>query len=630
MLEALRKFVGGWTAKILIVIMVASFAVWGVSGSMFDHAGSSAIATVGDTAVTPTQFIGAYNRNINQASRMAGRQLTQQQAEALFQVRERALRDAVTSATLDEYASSLNMSLSQDMLARLLAENQAFQGSDGKFSRQRFQDAVRRAGIREADFVESQNSNAVRSQIMEAVATGSILPKVFGNALAAYASEERKFAYITVTPEISGEVLTPTEEQLKKYFEDNKKKYAAPEFRKVAILPLEPKDIADESAISDEQVKADYESRITSYRTAEKRRIQQLVLTKEKAEEAKLGLSSGKTFDELLTENNVKPADADLGLVEKTSLPKALQEPAFTLEANGVSGIIDGPFGATILRVSEIQPEATRPMEEVAAEIRTDLALRQASDRVTELQTEIEDQRAGGTTLQAAAEQNNLKLRIVEAVDRQSRDDKGEIISDLPNSAELLSEIFKTEPGEQSSPLDYNVIGSLWYEVLEVTPARDRTFDEVKERVTTDWTNQEKATLVAKKAEELMKKVEAGTSLQDISIETGAPLAETALLKRGGSDQAFPSTATTAGFSGDDKTIAIANSADPLNKILLQVTEVKRPEAEKPADNVQREIDQANAGAANDLLEQLITKLQSDYSVTYNPDLIDRALANRY
>ena len=376
-------------------------------------------------------------------------------------------------------------------------------------------------------------------------------------------------------------------------------------------------------------MKADYESRITTYRTAEKRRIQQLVLSKEKAEAAKIGLSSGKTFDELLTENNVKPADADLGLVEKNKLPKALQEAAFSLEANAVSGIVDGPFGATILRVTEIQPEATRPMSEVSSEIRKDLALRQASDRVAELQTEIEDQRAGGATLKTIAEQNNLKLRTVDAIDRRSRDAKGEVIADLPNSSELLSEAFKTEPGEQSSPLDYNVIGSVWYEVLEITPARDRTLDEVKDRLTTDWISQEKATLVAKKAEELMKKVESGTSLQDVSIEIGAPLAETALLKRGASDPTFPAAATTAGFSGDDKTIAIANSNDPLNKILLQVTEVKRAEAQKVDDAVQREIDQANAGAANDILEQLITKLQTDYSVNYNPQLIDQALARR-
>jgi len=201
-LEALRSFVGGWVAKILLVLLVASFAVWGVSGTILTAGSSNSIASVGETNVSIPQFIAAYNRSRNAMSRQIGTRLTQKQARA-FGVEQRTLTDVVTSATLDEFTREMNMSLSQDTLAKMIGENPAFHSSAGKFSRQRFQNAVRQAGMRETDFVNAQNSNAIRSQVMEGIATGDILPKVFNKALAAYANEERKFEYVTITPALA-------------------------------------------------------------------------------------------------------------------------------------------------------------------------------------------------------------------------------------------------------------------------------------------------------------------------------------------------------------------------------------------------------------------------------------------
>jgi len=316
MLKILRSAVGGWVAKILLVLLVASFAVWGVSGTILTAGSSNSIASVGETNVSIPQFIAAYNRSRNAMSRQIGTRLTQKQARA-FGVEQRTLTDVVTSATLDEFTREMNMSLSQDTLAKMIGENPAFHSSAGKFSRQRFQNAVRQAGMRETDFVNAQNSNAIRSQVMEGIATGDILPKVFNKALAAYANEERKFEYVTITPALADKPLPATDGDLKTFFETNIKKYAAPEYRKLSILALEPKNLADEQLIADETVRKDYDSRQDAFRTPEKRRVQQIVLTKEKAEKAINDMKSGATFETVLADNNVKLTDADLGLVEK-------------------------------------------------------------------------------------------------------------------------------------------------------------------------------------------------------------------------------------------------------------------------------------------------------------------------
>lgn len=628
MLEALRSFVGGWVAKILLVLLVASFAVWGVSGTILTAGSSTAVATVGETNVSVVDYISSYNRSLNSMSRQIGTRLTQKQARA-FGVEQRALTDVVTSATLDEFTREMNMSLSEETLARMIGENPAFHSSAGKFSRQRFQTAVRQAGMREADFIKAQNANAVRSQVMEGIANGDLLPKVFSKALATFANEERQFEYITVTSELAGNPTPATAADLKTYFEANTKKYAAPEYRKLSILALEPKNLADETLISDEAVRKDYDTRADAFRTPEKRRVQQIVLSKEKAEKAINDMKSGATFETVLAENNVKLTDADLGLVEKGAIPAALRDIAFKLDLNNTSDILDGPFGATILRVSEIAAESVTPFEQVSAEIRKDLALREAADRVLNFQTEVEDIRAGGANLVETADRLGLKIRTVDAVDRQGRDDKGNVISDLPNSRDLLKSAYESQPGDQPSPQDLNTIGSLWFEVLEIIPARDRKQDEVTDRLAADWLADANGKLVSKKAEELLTLAKSGTSFADIATQLTTQSKQTALLKRGGSEEAFPATATRTGFGGNAETIAIADDKTAGTKILLRVAQAKAGSSEV-SDALKREIEQANSGAANDVLQQFIVKLQSKYSVTYNRELMQQALARNY
>ena len=48
MLDSMRQAAGGWTAKVLLGLLVASFAVWGISGQFFDY-GRGTLATVGQS-----------------------------------------------------------------------------------------------------------------------------------------------------------------------------------------------------------------------------------------------------------------------------------------------------------------------------------------------------------------------------------------------------------------------------------------------------------------------------------------------------------------------------------------------------------------------------------------------------
>lgn len=629
MLESLRNFVSGWVAKVLLVLLVGSFALWGVSGSILSGANSTNVAEVGETNVTVRQYLSAYNRSMNEMQRRMGRRLTRDEAR-LFGIEDRTLGNVVSFAALDEYARVHSLSLSDDMLAVLLAENPQFRDSSGKFNRETFRRAVYDAQMRESDYIQLQNASAIRGQVLQSFSSGDLLPKVFANALAEFANEERKFSYIKVTSKEAGTPPAPTGEQLKTYFDANVKTYAAPEFRKLVIMKVEAQDIADEASISDEDVAADYNERIESYKTPEKRKIQQIVFkSQEEADAATKALAEGALFETVLSDNKISLSDADLGLLAKSQLPKAIQDAAFSLELGTPSEILKGPFGPTMIRVSEITEAEVTALEEVKDSIRKDLALRKASDSIIDMQETVEDARAGATPLADIAKRIGVDVRTIEAIDRTARTPDGTIISDLPSSRDLLAQAFTTEVGAQASPLDIGTTGYVWYDVASISPARDRTQDEVTERLRTDWTAAEQAKLVTEKTDELKQRLEKGASLNDVALDLGLLVNSTGFLKRSAAEGEFSRAANLAGFGGDDKVIATVQGASPVERLVVIVDERKGIEARK-VETPKEQVELANQRAADDLLSQMIANLQSQYTVTHNPAVINQALTQGY
>src|SRR5690606_7281700 len=131
---------------------------------------------------------------------------------------------------------------------------------------------------------------------------------------------------------------------------------------------------------------------------------------------------------------------------------------------------------------------------------------------------------------QEAAEQLSLTVRTIEAVDSEGlRPDGTAVTTDIPRVRELIQEAFQTEVGVENSPIAIGNNGFLFYEVSEMIPARDRTFDEVRDKVLADWTEAEAVSRLLARAGELEKELEGGNSLDEIAAEIG----QEKIVKRG-------------------------------------------------------------------------------------------------
>src|SRR5205085_11529102 len=135
-------------------------------------------------------------------------------------------------------------------------------------------------------------------------------------------------------------------------------------------------------------------------------------------------------------------------------------------------------FGTVLLRVLKIEPEQAKPLQEVAGELKQELALARAKSQILSYYDKIEDARSEGKPLAEAAENLKLPARTIEAIDRSGRDPSGTPI-DLPDPQRLLDGIFTTEVGVERDPLQAQD-GYIWYDVLGITPSHERSLEEVK------------------------------------------------------------------------------------------------------------------------------------------------------
>ena len=257
MLSILRSAAGTWVAKGLLLLLVVSFAIWGISGQLAQDFAANSVLTAGQTTVSPNEFRLAYDRQLQLLSQQFGQRISREQASALG-IDQQVLAQLAAGAVLDEQARAMGLGVSLDHVGELARNDPAFQGAGGAFDRQQFEYVLRQNGIKPDDYLQRLRAVGARQQLQRAVSEGLKAPDAFLRAVALYRGEDRTADYLVLPPSLVQPIEEPDADALTKWFEENKKTYAAPEYRKIAYLKLEPEDIADPAAITDDQVKADY------------------------------------------------------------------------------------------------------------------------------------------------------------------------------------------------------------------------------------------------------------------------------------------------------------------------------------------------------------------------------------
>jgi peptidyl-prolyl cis-trans isomerase D len=627
MLESIRAasqgLVGRAIMTVLLGLIVVSFAIWGI-GDVFRGFGTNRVAAVGRATITPDAFRTAYLTAMQRYQRQMKVPLTNAQAHAIG-LDGQTLARLIAQTALDVDANSLGLAISDESIAEALRNDPSLKDASGAFSRDRFDQALRDMGLSERGFVAEQRKTYLRQQIVASVADGLIAPKALVEQLARFDAQSRNIDYVVLPTAAAGDIAPPTPDALQSFFNDRKSSYMAPEYRAINVLAVTPATLAKPGEVADDEARALYERvKESRFGAPEKRKLQQIVFANEaEADDALAKIRGGAGFEEIAKAHNLTDKDIDLGDVARTGVfDKAVADAAFALPSAGVSDVVKSQFGPALVRVTQITPASVKPYDEVAAQLKSEIAVDRAAGDALTLHDKIEDARVSGKSLGEAAKSFGLATKEIPAIDGDGLDKSGAAVEGVDDKADLLRAAFASDVGVDDPPLATKDRGFVWFEVTKIEPARQLNFDEVKDKVAAQWRDDQIVKALSAKAADMVQKINAGATLASLAEPDKLEVKTATDVHRRGGD-ALNASVVAALFNTSAS--GAGSAGTPEGRVVFKVTADSTPPIDFDSPKVKALADAANAGLTDDLIAQYVAAMEHQLGVSIDENALQAA-----
>jgi len=573
-----------WVMTLLMGGLTLSFVVWGMGLNQFDFGGGTQVATVGGTAITPTEFQRTYRNFVRNQSQRIGSEITPDMAEKMG-LAQAALQQMVSRTAVQNEAERLGLITSDGAVAQNVRSMSPFRGTLGTFDRPTFLQAIARAEYTEDQFLNEIRQEMTVDQLTQAMEANFVLPSPYAQAIAQYISEKRAADYVVLTPAMAGNVAAPSDAALDAYVKAHAVRYSTPEYREADYAAITPADVTGSLSVTDAQIQQQYDASKATYVIAEKRDVQQIDFkTLAEAQAGRAKIQSGTGFEALAAEHGLKPEQISLGTLTQDELPDAERAKAiFALPLNEVSQPIKTGFGGFVLaRVTKIAPGSTKTLADVKEDIRKTLLSQMAENKLVDVINAYTDARSSGEDLAAAAKKAGMKLVRINAVDASGLRPDGSA-ADAPADPEFLPALFKAEVGEDVDPFATKLGSYYILHVNGVTPPKLKPLEQVRAQALTDYTNDQRAKLLATKAQSLAAQARKDNSLDAIAKQLNIPVQHSPALARDTNDATFSAQTVSRLFAAPPGGVDVGPQGASDNYLIARVSGI-RHQAINPRD----------------------------------------------
>jgi peptidyl-prolyl cis-trans isomerase D len=278
---------------------------------------------------------------------------------------------------------------------------------------------------------------------------------------------------------------------------------------------------------------------------------------------------------------------------------------------------VQGRFGVALVKVGKIEPGVEPSFESVAADLKKEIAAERARAQVADLHNKMEDERGGGASVTEAARKLGLTAVTIDAVDRSGRQPNGQVVSNIPRGLDVVSQAFNSDVGVDNDPIQFNG-GYVWYDVLGVTPSRERSLDEVRPQVEARWRDDQITTRLRTKATEMVQKLDQGAKLADEAAAVGAKLETANGFRRDATLPGLPAAAITAAFRTAKDAAGQTAGAGGSEWIVFRVTDINLPPVDLASDDIKKLKETLQRGLTDEQIAQYVTKIESEIGTSIN------------
>ncbi|QUI64083.1 peptidylprolyl isomerase [Pseudoalteromonas sp. A22] len=625
MLEKIREGSQGPAAKIVLGLVILSFALAGIGGYL-GQTTEQPVAEVNGVKISQTKFSRAYSNERARLEQQFGEYFAQIAADPNYmaQIRQGVVDQLVQQELQTQLAKELGLRVSDEQVKKAIVEMPYFQ-IGGEFSNDRYLQVIRQMNFQPDSFREYLRDEMTRAQLISAVAGTDFVLKNELQQSIALQQQTRAIDYAVLSKELVKDEVSVSDEEVQNYYDLNQTQFQAPELVAVNYIELKAEDLAPAEPVTEEALKTYYEEQKNQYLEPERRRVSHILVdasedaeaAKQKADEILAELNNGADFAVVAEEKSDDVVSAELGgdldWIERDMMDPAFEDAAFALAAVGdVSEVVESEFGFHIIKLTDIQRQQAQSFEDVKDDLRAELeraakidAFYQKQTRVAELAFEMAD------SLQDAAEAAGVEIKSTELVSRNA-------LPEPLNSPAISNTIFTPELLEDrvnSEVLEVAPEHIVVVRVAEHKAAATKPLEEVSAQIKTQLSNEKASTLIAEKAQSLFEQLQGGSTLAEIAKAQSIEVKSVSELKRRSYD--VPPAIAAEAFKLPQPGVAEAESAlvelgngDSAFVVLKSVT---TPEVDGKVDAQQKQ--SITASYANKNYLELLAALEAKSEV---------------
>ena len=422
MLQSMRQSTQSTAAKVIIGLIVLSFAAFGLETLLPGGSGTS-VAEVNGEEITPFALQEAITQQKRQLVSVLGDDID----PALLdddRLQPRALQSLIQRALLLQKSTALNLVASEAQVGKSITAIEAFQ-LNGVFSPDAYKSVLANAGYTPERFRRAQAEDIVLTQLQTAISDTEFATQTELSAMANLIAEERDVRYLVI-PETEFVAETDlSDEALKNYYHRNEATFFNPEQVVVDYVLLDPADFVvsvDESVVEEQ-----FEAVKDEYEVAEQARVSHILLIQEGDEsDAAYGqrvadsaerIGRGEDFTALAAELSDDLGSAslggELGFTDGTAFPDEMEAAIAALaEPGDISGAVETDAGTHFIRLEERIAGDSVDYASVRAELRASIEAAEAERDLLVAVEELRDLAFNAPDLSGPAAAIGAEVRV--------------------------------------------------------------------------------------------------------------------------------------------------------------------------------------------------------------------------
>ncbi len=522
--ELLReKKAGKFAAKIILALLIIPFALFGVDYYQRGASGDY-VAMVGDYRITPQEFDQAMRERQDQLRQTFGRNFDPAVLDNP-EVKKAILEDLINRYALVERGLDARLAVPDSQLASLIQQVEAFQ-KDGKFSRERYEAALRGQGMTPVVFEQRLRQQMVLQQVESALGSANFVPNASVDRMIAVGEQQREVDQAAFVPDQYLSQAKVDAAAVKAYYEANKAEFEVPEQVRLEYLVLSPDVLAREQQVAPEEVRRHYEEHAKEFGQPEERRASHILITVPKgapeaerkaaqarAEDlAKQARQAPAKFADLARQSSQDPGSAanggDLGFFPRGAMVKGFEDAAFSMKQDEIRGPVESEFGFHIIRLTGIKPGRTVSLEEATPKIEQDLKKQKAGKKFAEVAETFSNLVfEQGDSLKPAADQFKLQPQQTQWIRRKGAEPAFPV-TDKMLAAVFSDEVLKNKRNTEAIEAAPNTLVSA--RVLEYKPAAMRSLEEAGAEIERKLQRRQAAELAVRAGKEALARLQQG------------------------------------------------------------------------------------------------------------------------